>query len=304
MLNRLEGVKALAYVSIMCSLCTLFVIAGMYIPFSTIAILLIIPLCTTFVVLKVDYKYTLIYSLSSTFISFIDPLNALFVVIPCIISGIVLGILLKKYIQGYLVIFYTSLTLILLQFFAQFLILWIFEKDVPSIYDHLLGFHEKIFDYIYLLFLFLISLAQATLSYIIISNELSKLSYIFNERKNIFIPILITTTLLLIFTIILRWFSFPLSYLFLGFTFYFGIILGVYNFSYYRKKEIMFLQIPLYAISIISFFVLSPYFEANTTIYLTLIIVISEILVSFYIIFYQKIIRKGQIDESLFDKLK
>ena len=79
----------------------------------------------------------------------------------------------------------------------------------------IMHFKETTFAYIFYIFLFLVSLAQATLTYVIGTNELTKLGFTFNEKKNDFVRILITTMILLISSISLYFVNISLSYLFI-----------------------------------------------------------------------------------------
>lgn len=301
--QKIQGLKALAFGAIMCALSTIFIVGSSFIPGTCILSLLLLPLFTTMVVLKVDYRYVLIYSCALLAISLIDPMNSLFIVIPSIITGLSFGILIKKYIHGYYIIFFSALVLLLLQIGAQYLILFIYEQNMQKIMGEILHFSEGTFSYLYYIILFLVSLAQSTLTYVISSNELTKLQYTFNEKKNHFIPILITTSSLLLVSLGLYFINIPLSYLFICFTLYFGVILAYYNFSFYEKKFILFIQIPLYVVTFLCFLVATSYVDKLISAYFILLIVLSEILVSLSIIIHQKIIKKGIISEAIFDKL-
>ena len=285
--QKIEGLRALAYGSLMCGLSTIFILASTFIPGTCILSLLLLPLFTTMVVLKVTYRYVLIYSCALVSISLIDPLNSLFIVIPSIITGLSFGVLIKKYIHGYYIIFFSSLVLLVLQIGAKYAISLIYEQDMQEIMGQIMHFKETTFAYIFYIFLFLVSLAQATLTYVIGTNELTKLGFTFNEKKNDFVRILIITMILLISSISL----------------YFGVILAYYNFSYYETKFVLYLQIPLYVLSLLSFFVIASYVDKFISPYFILLIVLSEIIMSLSIIVWQKFIKKGIISESIFDKL-
>ena len=301
--QKIEGLRALAYGSLMCGLSTIFILASTFIPGTCILSLLLLPLFTTMVVLKVSYRYVLIYSCALVSISLIDPLNSLFIVIPSIITGLSFGVLIKKYIHGYYIIFFSSLVLLVLQIGAKYAISLIYEQDMQEIMGQIMHFKETTFAYIFYIFLFLVSLAQATLTYVIGTNELTKLGFTFNEKKNDFVRILIITMILLISSISLYFINISLSYLFICFTLYFGVILAYYNFSYYETKFVLYLQIPLYVLSLLSFFVIASYVDKFISPYFILLIVLSEIIMSLSIIVWQKIIKKGIISESIFDKL-
>ena len=70
-----------------------------------------------------------------------------------------------------------------------------------------------------------------------------------------------------------------------------------------EKKKIQLIQIPLYFISLIGFAILYNNIGKENALILLLLTFVSQIITSSYIVIYQKFIKKGQINETLFDKL-
>jgi hypothetical protein len=222
--------------------------------------------------------------------------------VPSLISGIILGQLVSKYIHGYYVIFITSLVVGILQILSTHLIDFLFEVNMIEVFSLVLKIDILDFSDIYYFFIYILSLIQVSLSYLITSNELKKLNFEFNEKKNQFIKILYINLLLITTSIVSFFLSMKLYYLFLGFSIYFGVILAYYIFSFYQHKKMQIMQIPLYFISLLGFTILYSQLKENALI-LLLLPLISQIITASYIIIFQKIIKKGQINESLFDKL-
>ena len=100
-MKKLTGVKALAFSGIMASITILLILVSNVIIGLGIISILILPMCSTFISLKVDWKYRLVYFCACLITFIIDPSLTLFIVIPSLISGIVLGTLVSKYLQGY-----------------------------------------------------------------------------------------------------------------------------------------------------------------------------------------------------------
>lgn len=301
-MKKLEGTKALAFASLMASVTILLILVSNYLSGIGLIAILLIPMCATFISLKTTWKYRLIYFFSCLIAFFIDPSLTIFIVIPSLISGIILGQLVSKYIHGYYVIFITSLVVGILQILSTYLIDFLFEVNMIEVFSLVLKIDILDFSDIYYFFIYILSLIQVSLSYLITSNELKKLNFEFNEKKNQFIKIFYINLLLIATSIVSFFLSMKLYYLFLGFSIYFGVILAYYIFSFYQHKKIQIMQIPLYFVSLLGFTILYSQLKENALI-LLLLPLISQIITASYIIIFQKIIKKGQINESLFDKL-
>ena len=294
-MKRLEGTKALAFSAIMASLTILLILFSTYLSGTSLLAILLIPMCASFVSLKTNWKYKLVYFCACLITFIIDPSLTLFIVIPSLISGIILGQLISKYIQGYYIIFITSSIVSLLQILSTYLIEFIFEVNMVEVFSMVLKIDIVDFSNIYYFFVFILSLIQVSLSYLIITNELKKLNYEFYK-------IYIINIVLILSSILSYFFSLKFYTILLGFTIYFGVILAYYIFTFYQYQKMQLIQIPLYFISLLGISILYSSFKENTLI-LLLLPLISQIISSTYIIIYQKIIKKGQINESLFDKL-
>lgn len=302
-MKKLTGVKALAFSSIMASITILLILVSNVIIGLGIISMLILPMCSTFISLKVDWKYRLVYFCACLITFIIDPSLTLFIVIPSLISGIVLGTLVSKYLQGYYIIFITTLCVSILQIGTTYLIDLIYEVNMIELFSTVLKINLVDFSNIYYFFIYTLSLIQVSLSYMVISNELKKLNYEFNEKKNQYIPIFVITTISIVLTFVSFFINLTLYCLLLGFSIYFSVILGYYIFSFYQRKKIQLIQIPLYFIALLGIAILySRVCNENAPI-LLLLPFITHLISGLYIIIFQKIIKKGQINETLFDKL-
>lgn len=302
-MKKLIGVKALAFSAIMASLTFLLIFSTTFLSGIGLIGIIVIPMCSSFISLKVNWKYRLVYFCACLITFLIDPSLTLFIVIPSLISGIVLGELLSKYIQGYHIIFITSIVVTFLQIGSTYLINLFYKVDMIKLFCTILKINYSDFNSIYYFFIFILSLIQVSLSYLIITNELKKLNYEFNEKRNQFLLILIINVFSIILSIISFFISKTIYFLFIGFTIYFGVILGYYIFSYYQRKQMIIIQLPLYFISLITFPILYNIIGNDNSIILLLLPFISQLISSSYILIYQRIIKKGQINETLFDKL-
>ena len=300
---RYEKVNALTFVSILSAISVVFVLLSSFIGDVGLFLVLILPLCASLVSVNVNFKYSLIYILATCLISCIDFQMALFVVIPSLISGFVFGKLIRVYLQGYYIILIDALILMIMQIISTYLVNFIYNIDLVNTMASLIKISESTFSKTYFLFLFMLSLIQASLSYLIITSELRKFDYEFNEKKNKFLLSLFLETSLIILTFTSMFFNHKIGYLLIGISFYMGVVLGYYNFSFYRIKDILSIQLPLYFISIIVMVILLSYTKIINQPYLFLIQLISQLITSSYIVFYQKIVKKSRITSSIFDKL-
>lgn len=303
-MKKLTGVKALAFSGIMASITILLILVSNVIIGLGIISILILPMCSTFISLKVDWKYRLVYFCACLITFIIDPSLTLFIVIPSLISGIVLGTLVSKYLQGYYVIFITTLCVSILQIGTTYLIDLIYEVNMIELFSTVLKINLIDFSNIYYFFIYTLSLIQVSLSYMVTSNELKKLNFEFNEKKNQYIPIFIISTISIVLTFVSFFINLTLYCLLLGFSIYFSVILGYYIFSFYQRKKIQLIQIPLYFIALLGIAILYSRVGNENAPILLLLPFITHLISGLYIIIFQKIIKKGQINETLFDKLE
>lgn len=302
--KRFENTKALTFSSIMSAISIVLILVTFFSGDIGLFLIFILPLCASLVSVYVDFKYSLIYFISTFLISCFDLQLALFIVIPSLVSGIIFGKLIKIYLQGYYIIIINTLCLLLLQIGATYLIDFIYKIDLIDSIGKILKLNEVTFNNAYYLFLFLLSLIEISINYLIISSELKKFDFEFKEKKDHFLLNFFLEIVLIIASVTLMFFNHQYGFLFVGVSLFFGVILAYYNFSFYQNKKIIIIQMPLYLISVILIMILFSYVKNEYRPYLILIILISQLIPSLYIIIYQKIVKKGKISHTLFDKIK
>ena len=300
---RFENTKALAFASIMSSISIVLVLLTYFTGDIGLFLIFLLPLCASLVAVNVNFKYSLIYIVATFLISCIDFQLALFIIIPCLISGLVFGKLIKWYTQGYFIIIIDSLILTLLQIGATVLVELIYGVDLVESISSIFKIKFEVFSDTYFLFLFMISLIECSLDYMIITSELKKLNYEFNEKKDRFILVLILESTMVSLSLLMMFFFKEIAYLLLGISVFMGIVLAYYNFSYYVKKIFTKVQIIFLCSSFIIALVVLSYIPRSYAPFLFLIPLLSIIITSLLIIIYQKIIKKSKIDPSIFEKL-
>ena len=300
---RFENTKALAFSSIMSSISLVLILLTYFTGDIGLFLIFLLPLCASLVAVNVNFKYSLIYIISTFLISCIDFQLAIFIIIPCLISGLIFGKLIKWYVQGYYIIIIDALILTLLQILATLLIKVIYDVNLVETISTVLRIKLETFNDTYYLFLFMISLIECSLDYMIITSELKKLNYEFNEKKDRFLLTFCLETLSIALTIASIFFATELAYLMLGISSFFVIVLGYYNFSFYIKKTFTKVQIISLCFSFIIMVVCLSYIPRSYAPFLFLVPMGVVALISVSIIIYQKIIKKSKIDPSIFENL-
>jgi hypothetical protein len=299
---RYTGIKALTFSSIMSATSLVFVLITYFLSGSGILLVLILPLIASLVALKVNFKYALIYIIATVAMSFIDFQLQLFVILPSLISGIIFGYLIRSSVQGYYIIFLISVLNTGMQIGGTYLIRLIYQVDLINVYSSFFKINYDTFNNVYYLFLFTLSLIQTVITYIIMANEIQKIGFEFNENKNHYLWIYLGELGLSSLSVGINFINPSLAYVLIGFSLYFGVVLGVYHFSYYQKKVMLIVQNVLYAISIILIFVLSTVINNELKPLLILILIGSELISGLIIIINSKLIKKEKLDSQLFDK--
>ena len=145
---RYENMKALTFSSIMSAISVVFTVVAYLIGDIGLFLILILPLCSSLVSVSVKFKYALIYIVSTLLISLIDFQLALFIILPCLISGLIFGRLIRVYLQGHFIILINALVLLIMQFASTYLINFIYEIDLVQSISSLLLLKETIICYI------------------------------------------------------------------------------------------------------------------------------------------------------------
>ncbi len=296
-------IKQLTFIALMCALSIIIIYLGKFIGGIELISMLILPLVASLVFIKVDYKYAFIYLIATSLLSLLDIQTCLFLTIPSLIYGLTFGVLIKKYFHGYNVVFLTSIVLTILEIGSTFLIKAIYQVDLIVTFANILKIQELEFNSLYFLFLYVLSLISSSLSYIIITNELKKIDYEFNEKKNHFLQVYLLNIGLLAATIIFFFVNKLCFYLLLGITLFYCVVLGYYVFSFYQRKIIYTLQFSLYFVCVVAFMLAFFQIDRNLMSLFFLLIPLSHIISGSYIIIYQKLYKKNPIVDEIFDKL-
>lgn len=193
--------QQIAYMAIMAAINVILVLIGTLLPLSTLIFVFALPLTSVIVTLNCDLKYYPIYAITSLILGFVISFSsidiALFYLFPSLITGFIMGISVKLKIDPIHLIVLVSLINLGLFYAAIPLFNLIYEINYLYELANLIGLKNHRFGLCVLPSLvFVVSLIQATLSYILILFELRKfLDY--KDKNNVFVFIIISSVLIL-----------------------------------------------------------------------------------------------------------
>lgn len=179
--------KTITLMAMMAAINVIFSLLGAYIPVLSVILIIFLPLTSAFIEVSCEDKYFPIYAfgtfglcLAATF-HIID--FAILYIIPSIITGYLFGLMSKKKVSSIWAIFIATIAQTIITYALIPLLELITEINFIDYTITLLHLDEinNIRDFV-LLGIFLASLAQIILSYIVCSSELKKLGF---ENKKI-----------------------------------------------------------------------------------------------------------------------
>lgn len=301
-MGNYEQNKSIALISMMTALNLIFLLLSMFLPISSLFLMIALPLTSALVSIKVKPKFILIYFIATLLLSFIDIQEALFYVLPSLFSGLAFGYLVNKKIHGFFILSITSIINFLLTLLSISLIKIIYEIDMYKYLANLLDYNENTLNQILAMALLILAIIQSLITYIICKNELLKFQILIKEDTSIFSMILLTTFVLLTCTIIAIFKHIQIAYAFLVFTILYDVYLTSYIFTYQSN------HIPSYffmGITTICLFINVYLFSILDTIYypfIPLTFVGTSLIISSVIYFYHRIIKHCNLEPTLFDK--
>ncbi len=295
--NKLQN---LTITAIICAISIVFFVLGIYIPFLSLITIVGIPFATCLVDLKTDIKHVLIYVLATILISsLINFQDALFYVIPSLLTGVFYGVLIKNKIHGFLSILITSIFSMGLQLLSIELINGIYSINFIEALSNFFLIEITKVESLKFLLLFLVGLIQNILIFFILESELPKFNYSAKNDFSIFYPLLIISIVTSLLGIILNKIIPSISYLMTGIS-----LLAISNLCFYyfkaKAKWIFPSFIILIFIDFFSFIFFNDYLNNNGYYLYFNIITLSLCLIGVILIIDKVIINKSKLDNDLF----
>lgn len=231
--------------AIMAAINVVFSFLSDIVPFLGVILVIFMPLTSAIVETACEDKYFPIYAFATIGLSVVVTLSSftftLFYVVPSIVSGFIFGFMNKKNLPGFLSVFVASVIQTGLSFAFIPLMNFVTERDFIGDIMHFLNIpNSKTFDNFIILIFFGMSLVQTILSYIAVMGELKKFGVKKEPTKDysMFVNICVTASILLM--IGTSFLNLKYAFLFLGFSWYFGIFTLV---KYVKSFDTLFLVI-------------------------------------------------------------
>lgn len=213
-------IQNITYMAIMAAINVIFSVVALFLPLISFVLMLVLPLTSVLVVLFCKEKYFIIYAVSTVIICLLitmsDAQNTIFYIIPSLISGFVFGWLIKRKVHSAFILIISASVQLGLTYAALPVIQWIYGVSMIDVIKTLFALttHPFVETIIPTLF-FLLGLAQATFSFIIIHSEIKKFGVAIQSDDEI-LPLLALVGIGAgLLTVITALFSFALPYLFL-----------------------------------------------------------------------------------------
>lgn len=222
----------MALMGLMAALNIIISVFSSLFPAVSIFIVLILPLTSVLVEVYCKDRYYPIYAFATFGLALVATLwnmeTTIFYLLPSLITGYIFGLLNKLKVMPIYSIISASLMQMGLTMISIPLINFIFDVDIISTFKIIFNLSKsKNIDIIIPTFIFVISLIQTSLSYIIISNEFSKLNI---EEKDKTIYKWIYQCLIMALIILMIGFSFlslEIAYLLLVIAIYFAVFVVI-----------------------------------------------------------------------------
>lgn len=279
-------VENISYMAIMAAINVVFVLLTNFVPFLFLLIVFVLPLTSTIVILFCNKKYFLIYALATLGLCLIITIgDTLFYVLPSIITGVIFGLLIEKGISNCWIIISGAIVQTVLTYASLPLIELFSGVSVIDTFIKIFSLETFAYiDYLIPVTIFFISLMQTIISFMVVKDELEKLSkstideLSFKDETILIISITLLTLLGIVFTFIYG----PISYLSMCLIIFLSISLIASGFLKLNK----WLSISIGLTLIVSFFLFASLYQYVKEPYSLLLISIFFLVPSFVVYGY------------------
>lgn len=280
----------LVYVAIMTGLTIVLSILTNFIPFMSLFLIVFLPFVAALVAIVTDLKFFPIYALSSILLSVVvdaqNFLNIIFYLLPALVSGLVIGVTYRLKLNG----IYILLAITLINLLANYAIIPVLDHLYQiNFIQYALGLiglgSHPLANAIFMMFLFILGIIQASLTYMVIRDELHLIKgEIFENYDKIS---LIVLALISLVSVIFSFFHLGLSLVF----FSSATLLATYQLVYLFKKNLVLFYITLGVViaSLPISFVLS---ELNHAYPLNLYLILQVLIVVILMFLWEYILSK------------
>lgn len=172
--ERMAQNRQIAYTAIGVSLSILFLSFSYVLPFSSIIMMIFIPILSCLIVFNTNWKYQLMYLGIISLVCFIDIQEGFFYLLPNTIIGLFYGNLIKKKISIDMLFLLTVILSTFLNSISYFPIKLFFKVDMIDVYRLIFKMDRSEFVNIYPVFCYFISMIETFFLILISEEELKK----------------------------------------------------------------------------------------------------------------------------------
>ena len=293
-------VQNIAFMAIMSAVNVIFSLISTLVPVLFFLLIFILPLTSTLVCIFCEKKYYVIYAVATILLSllasFFQFTEVISYIIPSIATGLIFGLMIEHKINSLWIILIATIVQVGLSYASIYIISWYIDRSIINELINLFGLSEFGFkEYLPPMFMFIISLIQIAITYIIIREEIKKMGIETNEEVPS-IPLLsIIVVALTGLTIGFSFFLGVVAFLFFGLTIVIGVYITVYSFS--LKKKYLYICTGVNALITIFMFALYNYITAPNGIYLIDTFFVLEAIMMFSNYYLEKHNKKDKIEE-------
>ncbi len=272
--ERITPIQNIAYISMMCAINVVITLLGVYVPFISIFIIIFLPLTSTIVSIFCKKSYYPIYALVTFGLCLLSGMAdfqfVIFYVAPSIITGFIFGYSYKLRIPSFFVIIVNSFIQTGLTYLSLPIINALYEVNIIETMLTLLNLQtkESIYD-IVPSFIFLLSVGQILLSFIIVDDVASQLNKKEVNENNL--VILLSSWISITLSLLLLVLSISTAYIFMFVSMIHVIYLLVHYGFNQQYKRLIATTVCIFIASMIYLMTLSFIPEQYTFFYLILV---------------------------------
>lgn len=234
--------------ALMAAINVIFSFLTVAVPFLSVALIIFLPLTSAIVEITCKDRYFPIYAFATIGLSIVVTLESfdftIFYVVPSIITGYLFGLFSKKNMPAFIALFAASVvqTAISLAFVPFIKFIFSADKDVIDYFCTLFNITDReYFNNFVILIFFLVALIQTILSYIVVNNELTRMKAKTPSNKDWTFVVNVSLISSIILMVIFSFFYLPISYVCLGFAWFFAAFSLYY--SIMRKDKVLIICI-------------------------------------------------------------
>lgn len=229
----------IAFMALMSAINVIFALITTFVPILFLILIFILPLTSVLVTIFCKKRYFIIYAVATIAlclgVTFWDISNTFFYIIPSIISGFLFGILAMKKSPSIFLIIVPAFVQVVFTYISIPIIELMLDINIINTFINAFGLQNNAnVNLVVPSFIFLLSLIQSALSYMIIKDELPKFKIVLEQNDKFYYLIIVGVVLFLIAMGSVSVFFIDWSYFALMCSLFFAVYLVV-DFYNYKK---------------------------------------------------------------------